>query len=122
MDTSLNDDGKCKSLIRQFITHVTDEGIKNDKSKNRAFTGSDEENIRELIIACVMHYYGICSISDDPGTVIRYKNFQSFSHDDKRRVIERISRDVSDVVRMLDGVFITFSEMSLVNTFVHLSS
>ena len=117
VDGTLSYDQRRNSLIRQFCTYITDEGRDKDIKDNRVFEGDIETLARELIIYCVQHYFSDGSKSRDTSLMSRLDVLSSLPHDERKRFIRRVSKDISDAIRMLDEAFITFSEMAIVNAF-----
>lgn len=111
-------DGRMKKnrIISLFCKFVTDED-----GACSLFDENTEKLARELVIATVQYYFGDSSVITDSSLPERFKELVDLSDKQKDAFIRRISKDSSDAIKMLDGHFISFNEMAIVNAFFRIN-
>ncbi len=111
-------DGRMRKnrIISLFCKYATDE----DRECS-TFDDNTENLAREIVIATVQYYFGDSSVITDPSLPDRCKELQNLSDIQKTAFIRRISKDSADAIKMLDGHFVSFNEMAIVNAFFRIN-
>ena len=107
-----------ENLIRKFCTYVTEAGKDKDVEFDRIFEDDIEKIIRDIVVFCVQRHFREEPWPDNMTFLSHMEVLLKQPIEEKLRIIKRISRDVSDAIRMLDGPVITYNEMAIINAFL----